>query len=220
MKTITLNAIKTDPYVQALIEAGNRHLAAIGYTEHGFRHVGLVAHIASNILEKMGHPVKECELASIAGYLHDIGNAVNRISHAQTGAILAAGILERLGMFPEDIASVIGAIGNHDELDGNPVNNISAALILADKSDVHRSRVRNSDLATFDIHDRVNYAVKRSFLRVYPKERVALELTIDTEICPVMEYFEIFLARMLLCRKAAEFLQTKFELKINDVKLL
>ena len=220
MKTITLQAIKADPYVQALIDAGNRHLAAIGYTEHGLRHVGLVAHIASNILEKMAHPVRECELAAIAGYLHDIGNAVNRVSHAQTGAILAAGILERLGMHPEDIACVIGAIGNHDELDGNPVNNISAALILADKSDVHRSRVRNSDLATFDIHDRVNYAVKRSFLRVYPQERIALELTIDTEICPVMEYFEIFLARMLLCRKAAQFLNTKFELKINDVKLL
>ena len=168
MQTITLEAIKADPYVQALIDAGNRHLAAIGYTEHGLRHVALVAHIASNILEKMAYPARECELAAIAGYLHDIGNAVNRVSHAQTGAILAAGILERQGMPPEDIASVIGAIGNHDELDGNPVNNISAALILADKSDVHRSRVRNSDLATFDIHDRVNYAVKRSFLRVYP----------------------------------------------------
>lgn len=220
MKSITLQVVKADPYVHALIEAGNRHLAAIGYTEHGLRHVGLVAHIASNILEKMGYPLRECELAAIAGYLHDIGNAVNRASHAQTGAILAAGILERLGMQPDDIASIIGAIGNHDELDGNPVNNISAALILADKSDVHCSRVRNSDLATFDIHDRVNYAVKRSFLRVYPKERLALELVIDTEICPVMEYFEIFLARMLLCRKAAGFLQTKFELKINDVKLL
>jgi len=220
LQTITLEVIKADSYVQALIDAGNRHLAAIGYTEHGLRHVDLVAHIASNILEKMAYPVRECELAAIAGYLHDIGNAVNRVSHAQTGAILAAGILERLGMQSEDIASVIGAIGNHDELDGNPVNNISAALILADKSDVHRSRVRNSDLATFDIHDRVNYAVKRSFLRVYQKERIALELTIDTEICPVMEYFEIFLARMLLCRKAAEFLHTKFELKINDVKLL
>ena len=216
----TLEEIKQDSYVQALIEAGNLHLAAIGYTEHGLRHVGLVSHIASNILEKMEHPERECELASIAGYLHDIGNAVNRVSHAQTGAILAAGILEGHGMSHEEIACVIGAIGNHDELDGNPVNNISAALILADKSDVHRSRVRNSDLATFDIHDRVNYAVERSFLRVYPLERIALELTIDTEICPVMEYFEIFLARMLLCRKAAEFLHYKFELKINDVKLL
>ena len=220
MPKVTLQEIKDDPYVQALIDAGNRHLAAIGYTEHGLRHVGLVSHIASNILIKMEQPERECELAAIAAYLHDIGNAVNRVSHAQTGAILAAGILERHSMSPYEIASVIGAIGNHDELDGNPVNNISAALILADKSDVHRSRVRNSDLATFDIHDRVNYAVKRSFLRVYPKERIALELTIDTEICPVMEYFEIFLARMLLCRKAAEFLHTKFELKINDVKLL
>ena len=220
MAKVTLQEIKDDPYVQALIDAGNRHLAAIGYTEHGLRHVGLVSHIAANILTKMEQPERECELAAIAAFLHDIGNAVNRVSHAQTGAILAAGILERHGMSPYEITSIIGAIGNHDELDGNPVNNISAALILADKSDVHRSRVRNSDLATFDIHDRVNYAVKRSFPRVYPKERIALELTIDTEICPVMEYFEIFLARMLLCRKAAEFLHTKFELKINDVKLL
>ena len=220
MTKVTLQDIKADSYVQGLIDAGNRHLAAIGFTEHGLRHVGLVSNIASNILEKMEHPERECELAAIAAYLHDIGNAVNRVSHAQTGAILAAGILERHGMKPEEIASVIGAIGNHDEMDGNPVNNISAALILADKSDVHRSRVRNPDLAKFDIHDRVNYAVERSFLRVYPKERIALELTIDTEICPVMEYFEIFLARMLLCRKAAEFLLTKFELKINEVKLL
>lgn len=220
MTKITLQQIKEDPYVQALIDAGNRHLAVLGYTEHGLRHVGLVSHIAANILQKMEQPERECELAAIAAYLHDIGNAVNRVSHAQTGAILAAGILERHGMPPYEVASVIGAIGNHDESDGNPVNNISAALILADKSDVHRSRVRNSDLATFDIHDRVNYAVKRSFLRVYPQTRIALELTIDTEICPVMEYFEIFLARMLLCRKAAEFLHTKFELIINDVKLL
>ncbi|HZK84653.1 MAG TPA: HD domain-containing protein [Desulfosporosinus sp.] len=220
MTKVMLQEIKEDPYVQALIDAGNRNLAAIGYTEHGLRHTGLVSHIASNILTKMEHPERECELAAIAGYLHDIGNAINRVDHAHSGAILAAGILEKHGMPPEEIAILIGAIGNHDEQDGNPVNCISAAIILADKSDVHRSRVRNSDLATFDIHDRVNYAVKRSFLRVYPKERIALELTIDTEICPVMEYFEIFLARMLLSRKAAEFLQTKFELKINDVKLL
>lgn len=217
---VTLQQIKADLYVQALIEAGNHHLEAIGYTEHGLRHVGLVSNIASNILAKMEYTERECELAAIAGFLHDIGNAVNRVSHAQSGAILAAGILERHGMPPEEIGIIIGAIGNHDELDGHPVNNISAAIILADKTDVHRSRVRNSDLAKFDIHDRVNYAVIRSFLRVYPKERIALELTIDTELCPVMEYFEIFLARMLLSRKAAEFLHTKFELKINDVKLL
>lgn len=220
MGKVTLDSIKADPLVQGYIEGGNRHLEAIGYTEHGLRHVGLVAHISSNILEKLEHPERECELAAVASYLHDIGNVVNRVGHAQTGAILAAGILERHGMPPQEIATVIGAIGNHDETDGHPVSNISAALILADKSDVHRSRVRNPDLATFDIHDRVNYAVEHSFIRVYPKDRIALELTINTDICPVMDYFEIFLARMLLCRKAAEFLGSSFELVINGVKLL
>ena len=220
MTKVTLQDIKADPYVQALIDAGNRHLAAIGFTEHGLRHAGLVSHIASNILEKMEHPERECELAAIARYLHDIGNAVNRVAHAHSGAILAAGILERHEMIPEEIAIIIGAIGNHDESDGHPVNNVSAALILADKSDVHRSRVRNTDLSTFDIHDRVNYAVEHSFIRVYPQDRIALEITINTELCPVMDYFEIFMARMLLCRKAANFLGSQFELKINEVKLL
>lgn len=221
--TVTLPMIKADPLVHGYIEGGNRHLEAIGYTEHGLRHVGLVAHIAANILEKLGHPERECELAAIAAYLHDIGNAVNRSGHAQSGALLAAGILERHGMPPEEIATVTGAIGNHDEGDGHPVSNVSAALILADKSDVHRSRVRNSDPATFDIHDRVNYAVEHSFLRVHAeknKPKIALELAIDTNICPVMDYFEIFLARMLLCRKAAEFLQADFQLVINSVQLL
>ena len=220
MNRVTLERIKGDPIVKGYIEGGNRHLEAIGYTEHGLRHVGLVSCIASNILEKLEHPERECELAAIAAYLHDIGNVVNRSGHAQSGALLAAGILERHGMLPDEIAVIIGAIGNHDESDGHPVSNVSAALILADKSDVHRSRVRNSDPSTFDIHDRVNYAVEHSFLRVYAKEKIALELTIDTEICPVMDYFEIFLARMLLCRKAAEFLGASFELKINEVKLL
>ncbi|MBP1760071.1 MAG: phosphohydrolase [Firmicutes bacterium] len=220
MKRVILADLKADPIVQGYIEGGNRHLESIGFTEHGLRHVGLVSNIASNILEKLGHTERECELAAIAGYLHDIGNAVNRISHAQTGAVMAAAILERHGMAPDEIAIVIGAIGNHDESDGNPVNTISAALILADKSDVHRSRVRNSDPTTFDIHDRVNYSVEHSFLRVYPQDRIALEITINTDICPVMDYFEIFLARMLLCRKAANFLESQFELKINEVKLL
>lgn len=220
MKRVTLADLKADPKVQAYIEGGNKHLAAIGFTEHGLRHVGLVSNIAYNILEKLGYPERECELAAIAGYLHDIGNAVNRNLHAQTGAVLAASILERHNMDPDEIAIVIGAIGNHDERDGNPVNNVSAALILADKSDVHRSRVRNHEPATFDIHDRVNYAVEHSFLRVYPGDRIALEININTEICPVMDYFEIFLTRMLLCRKAAYFLGTEFELKINEVKLL
>lgn len=220
MHKLTLADLKEDPIVQGYIEGGNRHLEAIGFTEHGLRHVGLVSRIASNILEKLEYPQRTSELAAIAGYLHDIGNAVNRVSHAQTGAIMASNILERHCMAPEEIAIVIGAIGNHDEADGHPVNDVSAALILADKSDVHRSRVRNPDLSTFDIHDRVNYAVEHSFLRVYPKDRIALEITINTELCPVMDYFEIFMARMLLCRKAANFLETRFELKINEVKLL
>lgn len=220
MKRITLADLKADPIVQGYIEGGNKHLEAIGFTEHGLRHVGLVSHIASNILEKLEHSERECELAAIAAYLHDIGNAVNRVGHAHTGAVMASSILERHQMDPDEIAIVIGAIGNHDEADGHPVNNVSAALILADKSDVHRSRVRNSDLSTFDIHDRVNYAVEHSFLRVYPQDRIALEITINTELCPVMDYFEIFMARMLLCRKAANFLGSQFELKINEVKLL
>ena len=220
MKPVTIVDLKEDAIVQALIEGGNKHLAAIGFTEHGLRHVGLVSNIAYNILEKLGYSERDCELAAVAAYLHDIGNSINRKGHAQTGAIMAAQILERHSMAPDEIALVIGAIGNHDESDGNPVSHISAGLILADKSDVHRSRVRNQEPATFDIHDRVNYAVEHSFLRVYPEDRIALEITIDTGICPVMDYFEIFLARMLLCRKAANFLGTKFELKINEVKLL
>ncbi|GAB6171553.1 HD domain-containing protein [Paradesulfitobacterium aromaticivorans] len=220
MSRVTIADIKVDPLVQGYIEGGSRHLEALGYTEHGYRHVGLVAHISTNILQKLEHAEREQELAAIASYLHDIGNVVNRNGHAQAGAVLAAQILERHALPPEEIAVVIGAIGNHDESDGHPVSAVSAALILADKSDVHRSRVRNPDLATFDIHDRVNYAVEHSFLRVYDKDRIALELTIDTKICPVMDYFEIFLARMLLCRKAAEFLGANFELWINSVKLL
>lgn len=220
MKRVTLVDLKEDPIVQGYIEGGNKHLETIGFTEHGLRHVGLVSHIASNILEKLERTERECELAAIAAYLHDIGNAVNRVGHAHTGAVMAANILERHGMAPEEIAVVIGAIGNHDESDGHPVNNVSAALILADKSDVHRSRVRNRDLSTFDIHDRVNYAVEHSYIRVYPQDRIALEITINTDLCPVMDYFEIFMARMLLCRKAANFLGSQFELKINDVKLL
>lgn len=220
MKILTLEDLKRNPWVQGYIEGGNRHLEALGYTEHGMRHVNLVAHIAGNILDKLEYPSRTCQLAAMAGYLHDIGNVVNRIGHAQAGALLAAGILEKQGMPPEEVALIIGAIGNHDEGDGNPVSVISAALILADKSDVHRSRVRNPEISAFDIHDRVNYAVEHSFLKVYSKSRIGLELSIDTEICPVMDYFEIFLARMLLCRKAAEFLSAAFELWVNGVKLL
>ncbi|MDR3288533.1 MAG: HD domain-containing protein [Peptococcaceae bacterium] len=215
-----LAQIKHDPEVLGYIEGGNKHLEALGYTEHGLRHVGLVANIARNILDKLGFSERECELAEIAAYLHDIGNVINRNNHGHLGALLAASILTRLKMDPAEISTIIGAIGNHDEESSHPVNNVSAALILADKSDVHRSRVRNPNLIKFDIHDRVNYAVEHSFLRVYPNERVSLELEIDTEICPVMDYFEIFLSRMILCRKAADYLKTVFSLQVNGVRLL
>ncbi|MDR3270214.1 MAG: HD domain-containing protein [Peptococcaceae bacterium] len=220
MQLIMIEQIRRDPEILAYIEGGNKHLEALGFTEHGFRHVGLVSHIARNILERMGFSERECELAEIAGFMHDIGNVINRTSHAQMGALLASRILVRLGMEPAEISTIIGAIGNHDEESSHPVNHVSAALILADKSDVHRTRVRNPNVMTFDIHDRVNYAVERSFLRVYPQERVTLELEIDTEICPVMDYFEIFLSRMILCRLAAEYLHTVFSLQVNGVRLL
>jgi uncharacterized protein len=218
---IQLKDLKKDSLVNAYINGGNDCLSALGYTEHGFRHVGLVSMNAKNILQRLGFPEREVELAAIAGYLHDMGNSINRHDHAKAGALLAAQILNNHGMDPKEIALIIGAIGNHDESDGQAVNNISAALILADKSDVHRSRVRNPDFATFDIHDRVNYAVERSSLVVDPQERTAvLELKIDTKICPLIEYFEIFTIRMLMSRRAAEFLKCTFALVINEVKLL
>lgn len=218
---ITLEEMKKDALVNAYITVGNDCLAALGYTEHGYRHVGVVAHISRKVLEKLGFPARECELVAIAGYMHDIGNTVNRNLHSHNGAILAAQILTSHQMDPKELALVVSAIGNHDEGDGQPVNNISAALILADKSDVHRSRVRNTDFATFDIHDRVNYAVERSMLNVLADEKkVVLELSIDTKICPLIEYFEIFTTRMLMCRRAADFLKCNFELMINNVRLL
>ncbi len=196
-------------------------MATLGYTEHGYRHVGLVAHNASKILRDLGFPEREADLGAIAGYIHDIGNCINRNNHAHTGALLAAQILTQHNMDPGELAMTIAAIGNHDESDGQPISNVSAALILADKSDVHRSRVRNKDFATFDIHDRVNYAVERSILRVEAEDhRISLDLKIDTKICPLIEYFEIFTARMLMGRRAADYLNCTFELIINTVKLL
>lgn len=207
--------------VRAFIESGNRNLGAMGYTEHSFRHADLVSSIAANVLERLGYPPRDCELVAIAGYLHDIGNAITRYNHGQSGAYLAMKILQDLEMPWEEIALIIGAIGNHEEEYGQPVNNIAAALILADKSDVHTSRVRNPDFSSFDIHDRVNFAVKHSFLRVDSSARtVTLELKIDTEISGVMEYFEIFLTRMVMCRRAAAALDSSFSLVINDTKLL
>lgn len=220
-QVITLDALKKDPEVEAFIDKANEYTGAIGYTEHGSRHANLTANIAFNTLKRLGLEERETQLAAIAAYLHDIGNLVGRVNHEYTGAMLANEILLRWGMGPIERAVVMGAIGNHEEANGEPVSPVGAAVILADKSDVHRSRVRNPDPTTFDIHDRVNYAVEHSFLRVDEKSRtISLELTIDTRLSQVMEYFEIFLSRMVMCRRAAKFLNCEFKLQINGVKLL
>lgn len=193
----------------------------MGYTEHSFPHVVKAANTAEMILQTLGYPERIAELAKIAGYMHDIGNIVNRVDACQSGAVMAFRLLDRMGMEADEIAQVISAIGNHDESTAAPVNPIAAALILGDKTDVRRSRVRNRDFANFDIHDRVNYAVEES--EIYFNEdrsAVILDLTIDTKISAVMDYFEIFLGRMLLSRKAAEFLNIRFELVINGQRLL
>jgi metal-dependent HD superfamily phosphatase/phosphodiesterase len=222
--SLGLEAVRTDPEVQAYIRQANKNLGVLGFTEHGFRHVGLVANIARNVLRLLDYDPRQQELAAIAGYLHDIGNVVSRHGHASTGAVLAYPILNRLGMAPEDVAIILGAIGSHGDDSGRlgePVNPVSAALILADKSDVHRSRVRNNDPVSFDQHDRVNYAATSSFLRVAPEAKtITLELTIDTEMAPVMQYFEIFLPRMLMSRHAAELLGCAFHITINQVVVL
>lgn len=222
--SVPFELIRTDPEVQAFILQANKNLGVLGFTEHGFRHVGLVANIARNVLRLLGHDGRQQELGASAGYLHDIGNIVSRHGHASTGAMLAYPILTRLGMSPEDKAIILGAIGSHGDDHGRlgeAVNPVSAALILADKSDVHRSRVRNPDPTTFDQHDRVNYASTSSFLRVDPDEKtITLQLTIDTSIAPVMNYFEIFLPRMLMSRHAAEHLGCVFHIVINEVVVL
>ncbi|SHG98340.1 metal dependent phosphohydrolase [Thermosyntropha lipolytica DSM 11003] len=218
---VTLKDVKENLLVKTFIQKGNEHLGQMGYTDHGFIHVSLVANRSREIMIKLGYDERTAELAGIAGYMHDLGNVVNRNGHSQSGALIAMEILRRMGMDPAEVAVIGAAIGNHDEGNGHPVNEVAAALILADKSHVHRNRVRNTDVSTFDIHDRVNYAVKESNLIVREKEKViTMQLTIDTSICPVMEYFEIFLSRMLMCRRAADFLGCQFELIINGAKLL
>jgi len=218
---VNFEDIKNSNEIITYIKKADDSLAALGYTEHSFAHVTKAANEAKEILEKLGYDERTVELASIAGYMHDIGNVVNRVDHAQTGAIMAFRILDNMGMDVSEIAVVISAIGNHDEATAVPVNEVAAALILADKSDVRRSRVRNRDISTFDIHDRVNYSVEKSSLILNEKRKeIILNLTIDTSICAVMDYFEIFLGRMLLCRKAAEFLKLRFKLIINEVELL
>lgn len=211
--------VKNDKAVRAYIKSADESLRALGFTEHSFAHVGKVADVAGNILFSLGHSERAIELARIAGLLHDIGNVVNRVKHSQSGAIMAFRILDRMGMEPEEIAEVVTAIGNHDEGEGVPVSDIAAALILADKSDVRRSRVRQTG-ALPDIHDRVNSSVDSASLLINKAEGTAtLVLTIDTEISSVMEYFEIFLGRMVMCRKAAERLGLKFAIEINGQKI-
>ncbi len=217
---VSYNDVKNDPAVTVYIKAADDSLRALGYTEHSRAHVAKVAEEAANILLALGYSEREAELARIAGYLHDIGNLVNREEHSQSGAVMAFRILDKMSMDPEEIATVVTAIGNHDEGTGVPVNPLSAALILADKSDVRRTRVRNSDPATFDIHDRVNYSVERSELMINEdRTAISLEISINTEISPVMDYFEIFLGRMVMCKKAAEKLGLAFALIINGQKL-
>ena len=217
---VTFEDVYRLPAVRTYIERADDSLRAIGYTEHSFAHVNKVANLAHEILLKLGYSEREAELARIAGYLHDIGNMINRQDHAQSGAILAFRILDNLQADPEDIATIITAIGNHDEGSAFPVNPVAAALILADKADVSSSRVRNQDFATFDIHDRVNYSVKKSELCIEKDSHIELRLQIDTEICAVMDYFEIFMERMNLCRKAAEKLNLRFRLTINQQQIL
>jgi len=216
-KVITLPDLKNDPQVQAYIKRADENLAVVGYTEHGKRHCGLVAKMAKQTLLELGVPEREAELSAIAGYLHDIGNVINRINHPYTGAVLAHTLLQDMGMDIDEITTIVAAIGNHDDDGWEPVSRVSAGLILADKSDVHRSRVRNADMIKFDIHDRVNYAVNRSFLKVDNEtETISLHLSIDLDISSVMEYFEIFLSRMLYCKRAANFLGSRFRLIVNE----
>ena len=218
---ITFEELKNNEKVNTFIRQADASLIALGYTEHSFAHVTHVAETAAYILETLGYPTHEVELARIAAYLHDIGNLVNRVEHSQSGAVMAFRILDEMGMPPEDLAMIVTAIGNHDEGTGVPVNALSAALILADKSDVRRSRVRNQDPSTFDIHDRVNYSVEKSRLHINTEKTIIkLKLQIDPHFSSVMDYFEIFLTRMVLCRKAAEKLGLQFKLIINEQQLI
>lgn len=218
---ITLETLRDNEAINAYITAADRSLAALGYTEHSYPHVLRVAETAAYILRSTGHEEHEIQLARVAAYLHDIGNLVNRVDHSQSGAVMAFRILDKMDMPPQDLATVVTAIGNHDEGTGVPVDDVAAALILADKSDVRRSRVRNADAATFDIHDRVNYSVRSSKLTVNAENhQVTLTLDVDTAYGSIMDYFEIFLERMVLCRKAAQKLGLDFKLAINGQQLI
>lgn len=216
---ITFEDVRKNEAINAYIQKADESLIALGYTEHSFPHVLKVANTASQILTELGHSPREAELAKIAGYLHDIGNIVNRIEHAQSGAVMAFRILDNMGAEAEDIATIVTAIGNHDESTAFPVNSVAAALILADKTDVRRTRVRRQPVEQFDIHDRVNFSVTHSQVTI-EKTAITLDITIETEICDVLEYFEIFMERMLLCRRAAEQLKVAFHLIVNGQKMM
>lgn len=218
---VTYEEIKQNEEVNTYIRHADASLIALGYTEHSFAHVTAVAENAGYILETMGFPARTVELAKIAGYLHDIGNLINREEHSQSGAIMAFRILDELGMEPDELATIVTAIGNHDEGNGVPVNPVAAALILADKSDVRRNRVRNQDIPSFDIHDRVNYSVKKAELKINEAHTlIKLKLSVDTHYGSIMDYFEIFMKRMLLCRRAADSLGLQFKLIINEQQLV
>ena len=218
---ITIEDIRNNEAINTYIKRADESLIALGYTEHSFAHVTKVGTTAKYILETLGYSAHDVELVQIAAYLHDIGNLVNRTDHSFSGAVMAFRLLDKLGMPPEDIATITTAIGNHDEGTGVCVNPIAAALILGDKTDVRRSRVRNSDTSTFDIHDRVNYSVKKSIVKINEEKTIIkLKLVIDTHFGSIMDYFEIFLERMILCRKAAETLGLQFKLIINEHQLI
>ncbi|MBI3742424.1 MAG: HD domain-containing protein [Chloroflexi bacterium] len=220
-KFITLNDLQRDAEIAAYLRAANAQMKAIGFTEHGERHAALVAQIARNILAFLNRSEREAELAALAGYLHDAGNLIHREFHQLTGALLARDVLARMEMPFDELTLVMGAIGNHEESDGNPVSAIAAAVIIADKADVHASRVQNEDKLTYDIHDRVNLAARRSFVRVDAAQKsIALELEIDPTISSMADYFEIFTSRMLMCRRAAQFLGCQFSLIINGQRVL
>jgi len=217
---VTLDDVIAERRAVIYVEAADAVMEAIGYTEHGPRHAKRVGKVARQILQDLGYDDRLPELAAIAGYFHDVGNVINRTDHAHSSALMALQILTDLGMNPRELGMVMSAIGHHDELDGEPVSPVSAAVILADKSDVHRSRVRAIDPAKFDIHDRVNYASTRSWLIVDPKEKIiTLEVDVDTSIASVMEFFEIFTQRLIMCRTATEFLGCQFRLVANSVEL-
>jgi uncharacterized protein len=219
-KPLTLKEVKTHPKVRTLIDGANEVMKAMGYTEHGHRHAGVVSGITRSILEHAGVSARDVELGQIAAYLHDVGNVINRIDHAISGANIAFTLLNEMGMEAVEIAPILGAVGNHEETLGMPVSNLSAALIIADKSDVHFSRVQNPILESFDIHDRVNYAVQRSRVELPDgQKRIQLTLEIDTQYASVMEYFEIFLSRMIMCRKAADTMGYRFALTVNGTSL-